>query len=279
MTSSIKLPNEAALELEKQKLGKRKTDAFVTEYNGQRGLYGALARRTRDRCEELLHDISIKGLVSYRVKGACSLKKKLDGMIDEDTEFLSWVVSGKPIQKHNEMGDLVGVRIGLYLPADIATVDEIIRENFNVVHIFGTVPGGRRVTTERNLDVQQHNRGPWMAEGPYGLIHWQHYGYKSWQMVAEWKEESSDSLRRFEIQIGTAVSQAWAEVQHNIIYKQPEGFKSTLTMRRMIDAVNGLAITTEILLHELDQTVRKEQEEMERAMEEMEAINNWFAVD
>ncbi|KAG5787412.1 hypothetical protein H9Q69_013519 [Fusarium xylarioides] len=66
-------------------------------------------------------------------------------------------------------------------------------------------------------------------------------------MVVDWEGDY-----RVEIQIGTVVSQAWAEVQHNIIYKRPDDIMSTPTMKRMIDAINGLAITTEIILSELE---------------------------
>ena len=73
-------------------------------------------------------------------------------------------------------------------------------------------------------------------------------------MVVEWKEPLPEEFKlpRVEIQVGTVVTQAWAEVQHNIIYKDPDGILTTPNMKRIIDAINGLAITTDIMLKELE---------------------------
>lgn len=85
-------------------------------------------------------------------------------------------------------------------------------------------------------------------------------GYRSWQVVVEWKKsppfKELKSLK-VEIQVGTVVMQAWAEVQHNIIYKRPADALSTPAMRRMIDAINGLAITTEIMLKQLERSMEQ----------------------
>lgn len=69
---------------------------------------------------------------------------------------------------------------------------------------------------------------------------------------------------RVEIQIGTVVTQAWAEVQHNIVYKNPENILTTPTMKRIIDAINGMAITTDIMLKESRQGVEAAKEEAEK---------------
>ncbi|KAH8586018.1 hypothetical protein B0O99DRAFT_695892 [Bisporella sp. PMI_857] len=126
------------------------------------------------------------------------------------------------------------------------------------------VSGGRSVSNERNLDIEKHGNGPWREEDG---THWEHYGYKSWQQVFEWPTaDKSAKVFRVEIQVGTLVTQAWAEVQHNIIYKNPDNVLATKTMKRMIDGINGLAITTEIMLEELQrglEVAKKEAEELE----------------
>ncbi|GAB1319930.1 hypothetical protein MFIFM68171_10140 [Madurella fahalii] len=68
---------------------------------------------------------------------------------------------------------------------------------------------------------------------------------------------------RVEIQIGTVVTQAWAEVQHNIIYKGPKDIQVTPTMKRMIDAINGLAITIDIMLIKLERSQAQAEKESE----------------
>ncbi|GAW25937.1 putative ankyrin repeat protein [Rosellinia necatrix] len=79
---------------------------------------------------------------------------------------------------------------------------------------------------------------------------------------------------RIEIQIGTVVTQAWAEVQHNIIYKNPHNLRITPTMKRIVDAVNGLAITTDIMLKELDQSLEQARKDLEM---KREGEKNWSA--
>ncbi|KAJ3568227.1 hypothetical protein NPX13_g6496 [Xylaria arbuscula] len=194
------------------------------------------------------------------------LKEELD-QPQQVPNFKAWVGWGASVFEHPEMGDLAGVRIGLYLPDHIPTVAKEIDKRFHRRWLFGTVTGGRNITVDRNLDVQKHLNGRWHSEGPDGTVdHWEHYGYRSWQVVVELKEPLCEKLASFretmkkiglkslrvEIQIGTVVTQAWAEVQHNIIYKNPDNIIATRTMKRMIDAINGLAITTDIMLRELE---------------------------
>ncbi|GAW14006.1 hypothetical protein ANO14919_033980 [Xylariales sp. No.14919] len=212
------------------------------------------------------------GEYGFLKKHVANLKKELKNQPQQVPNFRAWVAWGGSVYEHPEMGDLAGVRIGLYLPDDIPTVAKKIDKHFNRKWLFGTVTGGRNIIMDRNLDVQKHLNGRWHSEGPDGTVeHWEHYGYKSWQVVVELKEPLCEELESFretmkrlglkslrvEIQIGTVVTQAWAEVQHNIIYKNPDNIVATRTMRRMIDAINGLAITTDIMLRELERGLEK----------------------
>lgn len=99
---------------------------------------------------------------------------------------------------------------------------------------------------------------------------WRFLEYESWQMVLRWKEPLHPRLKalkdkmprgfkslRVEIQIGTVVTQAWGEVQHNILYKPSNDFITTPSMKRIIDGTNGLAITTEIMLKDLKHNIEK----------------------
>ncbi|CAO2657829.1 Nn.00g070890.m01.CDS01 [Neocucurbitaria sp. VM-36] len=238
---------------------------FLTTYKRLeiRQQYEQLMTLTRKACENLLKDMDIKGVVQGRTKEYASLGKKLKDM-KEEHDFRVWLSEGKDISKYHEMGDLAGVRIGLYLPNDILKVAEEIEKRFNRIHLFGTVTGGRDTTRGRNLDIQQHMNGPFRSSGPNGVDeYWEHYGYKSWQIVVEWKTPPLEGPKtpRVEIQVGTLVTHAWAEVQHSILYKRPADIKTTPTMKRMIDAINGMTITTEIMLRELERSLEKAKQE------------------
>jgi len=286
-------------------------------------LFRDLAEVTRKRCEELLRSKKIKGVVQSRSKAYDSLETKLNGLT-KTSEFTKWFAGidnggeeqagldlpndflkmakksersrddhggasrgdkpGRDIYEHPDMGDLAGVRVGLFFPGDVLKAAEAIKEIFKVSHTFGTVTDPTRSLADGSkTDIQRHGIGRWISQGPdEDAHHWEHYGYKSWQIVIEWKQPLLDKIAsiqadldalappkifnplRVEIQVGTVVTQAWAEVQHNIIYKQPADIQATPTMKRMIDATNGLAITTDIILMELERSQAQAEEEAEQ---------------
>lgn len=181
------------------------------------------------------------------------------------------------IYNHPDLGDLAGVRIGLFFPGDALKVAEAINKTFRVTHTFGTVIDTTRSAREgANKVIQIHGKGRWVVHDPKDDSEgWEHYGYKSWQVVVKWPGPLPKLFQpgsvlgnifhplKVEIQVGTVVTQAWAEVQHNIIYKRSETFRATPSMRRMIDATNGLAITTDIMLQELERRIAQAEKEAE----------------
>ena len=295
-------------------LCKQKAKAFLDSYEepNTKELFKHLADAIKEVCEALLKNMEpdkgasgkgIKGIVQCRSKNYESLKTKLDDLTNTPN-FVNWVAgvghtgdkSGEPekreqaIYEHPDMGDLAGVRIGLFFPDDVTTVAEEINKIFKVSYTFGTVTDtARSAANDKNQDIHRHGEGRWISRDPDGNIHhWEHYGYKSWQVVVECDKPSAESkplpdkiqaIRaalartnvfnppRAEIQVGTVVTQAWAEVQHSIIYKNPERIQATPTMTRMIDAINGLAITTDIMLTELKRNQVKAQEEASKLRE------------
>jgi ppGpp synthetase/RelA/SpoT-type nucleotidyltranferase len=263
-----------------------KVDALISDYRRpeMQQRYYNLARITMKECEGMLSSLHIKGVVTCRTKDPGSLKEKLLGMAEEP-EFCDWVLVNKDtcITQYKEMGDLAGVRIGLYLPGDVIKVGKEIQERFVQKHLFGTVTGGRSASQSRNLDIDNHDNGVWVSQDANGSNEtWEHSGYKSWQVVVGLKEPLTEGLNELnvEIQIGTVVTQAWAEIQHNIIYKQPGHILATPTMKRMIDGINGLAITTEIMLRELEKGHEQAEKEAEARYREPFAsakeMESWF---
>ena len=67
-----------------------------------------------------------------------------------------------------------------------------------------------------------------------------------------------------EIQISTVVMHAWSQVEHDVIYKNPYNIDVNDSMIRMLDAVNGLSINSEILLDELRRTLDRAKHEKTR---------------
>ncbi|KAF5537747.1 ankyrin repeat-containing protein [Fusarium mexicanum] len=228
--------------------------------------YKTLAKFTAEECEQLLDRNSIKGVVQRRAKGYSSLEKKLEEM-KKDRNFRRSAYKENSIYEHPDMGDLAGVRVGLYLPGDVLKIADKISTHFHIVHCFGTVTGGRSTGNSENQDLQKHGNGPWTSKDKEGNDEsWEHYGYKSWQLVIELKGEIKERLPQ--------------EVS-NSISTLPEDIASTPTMKRMIDATNGLAITTEIMLEELERSVdlaKQEAKELDwRPFKDGPEFSSWFA--
>lgn len=278
---------------EEQREDYRKTKKYnkiaqllIKEYSKEETaqLFKALVHEARQQFEELLEENNIKAIVTCRCKKPKSLEKKMhDGDERKNfTEFLGPFESHGPADKslvrklyeHADMSDLAGVRIGVYLPGDIPKVGEMIDGAFKVLHTFGTVRDTSRIPyLQRNEKIERHKDGPWVQESGRGRTTWEHYGYKSWQSVVEWSFLDKKLHRiasantfyplRVEIQLGTVMTQAWAEVQHDIIYKAPPNIQVTDTMRQMIDATNGMTITADILLGELERSRKQAEDEVE----------------
>ena len=72
------------------------------------------------------------------------------------------------------------------------------------------------------------------------------------------------------------VMHAWSEVEHDLIYKNPYQLPPNPTIDRMVDAVNGLAITNEILLQQLQQTFQSSRKTEEEVFEDLYVLKAWI---
>ncbi|KAI9640855.1 hypothetical protein NHQ30_010696 [Ciborinia camelliae] len=264
----------------------QKVEAFVETYKKPptQKLYRDLANFTHNKCETMLKTLRLanKGFVQSRVKTPRSLEKKL-GELVQSAEFRDWVTtSGENLHRHPEMGDLAGVRIGLYLADDIELVHNEITKHYHVKHNFGTVTGGRDVVRDRNLDVKKHVNGPWHSANRDGTTtQWQHSGYKSWQLVVRLQNpKNALEAQRVEIQLSTVAMQSWGEMQHSIIYKNPKQVPVTPAIRNVIDAMNGLSIMNDQLGRQLKASMGAAEQDAEarnrRRFRSPEQFSEWF---
>ena len=76
-----------------------------------------------------------------------------------------------------------------------------------------------------------------------------------------------------EIQVTTVVMHAWSQVEHDITYKMPPNMLNSRAVDRMLDGINGLSITTEIMLEELERNL-EDAKELTRAKDEKEGFNS-----
>ncbi|KAF2264862.1 hypothetical protein CC78DRAFT_222308 [Lojkania enalia] len=115
---------------------------------------------------------------------------------------------------------------------------------------------------------------------------WKHAGYRAIHFHVKQKvdlerdvEEQEDPdlwRKRVEVQVSTSVIHAWSEVEHDLIYKNPWQPAPNITMDRMVDAINDLAITSEILLQQLQGTFNKLREDGAESCQRREKLMEWI---
>ena len=209
---------------------------FMEYYTQKIDFYREAARICAQICETNLEQIGIRTIVTSRAKKPDRLRDKLMkrgtagkyGSIDDIIE---------------DIADLSGVRIALYFPGDLSKVQQFIETNFLVKEckIFPeTLPN------QNNLDTEYKKRfsGYWAT----------HYRiYMKGQNIPDEAKRYSDTL--IEIQVASALMHAWAEVEHDLVYKPYSGELSYEELQ-ILDELNGLVLAGEIALERLQKAVK-----------------------
>lgn len=216
--------------------------------------YRSLAERAAELINEMLKAEKQKptgeGLqanVRWRAKERNSLREKLN-MRDEEKHYHS------AEEIRNDIHDLAGVRVILYMPSE----DQRKKADKMIRAIWGSNVEQKPHDSSKTKQPQNSKK--------YRPIHW---GYKAVHYRAFMKEEHSVEngydwipYDEVEIQVVSALSHAWAEAGHDVQYKSWAYGPPTIQEERILDALNGLVQSGDLLLeqfHELvmDRTYKK----------------------
>ena len=132
----------------------------------------------------------------------------------------------------DDIVDLAGVRVALYFPAEIDQVDGMITRLFNVIAKKEFPDSGKRKADKRFA------------------------GYSATHYRVQLKEDDLNEAEkryaaaRIEIQVASVLMHAWAEVEHDLVYKPLAGNLSE-DEYAILDQLNGLVMTGEIALERL----------------------------
>jgi ppGpp synthetase/RelA/SpoT-type nucleotidyltranferase len=129
--------------------------------------------------------------------------------------------------------DLAGVRVALYFPAERDQVDGMINRLFTVVDPKKTFP-----------DPSVEREGKRFSG--YSAVHYR---------IRLREQDLSESDKRYaaariEIQVASVLMHAWAEVEHDLVYKPVAGELSD-EEHSLLDQLNGLVLAGEISLEKL----------------------------
>ncbi len=184
-------------------------DEVIRKYVAeQMGTYHLLSGKT----QELLSSVfSSKGIVSHSITNREKDPEKLREKITRVTKDYD-----NPLK---EITDLAGVRIITYFPSDVDKIVPLIKKEFKVDPKFSV---DKRFSSDPAI-----------------------FGYASIHLVVEFTPErlKLPEYARFngmmcEIQVRTILQHAWAEIEHNIIYKSTEDIPFQL--RRRFASLAGL---------------------------------------
>jgi len=183
-----------------------------------------IVNKLKEKVEIILLDLDSSPVVSGRIKNFSSYFSK----------YIRLLKSG---EKEPKITDLMGVRIICPFIEDLQTVENLIKKNFKIL--------------EREVK---------------GHYNFKEFGYESThllirippQLIKKYGNPGTDIA---EIQIRTILQDAWAEVEHELVYKA-EFSPFDEPMKRKLAAVNASLSLADIIFQEIRSYQRKFTKEM-----------------
>lgn len=203
-------------------------EQFLERYRREFDFYDQAARLGAQLLEQQLQNAGIRVIVTARAKSLSRLEEKI-GQRDAVKQYKSVedVIS--------DIVDLAGIRIALYFPGERDQVERVVS---NIFATEGTKP---KVFPESSKKLPKSKRF-----SGYSAIH-----FRVRLREATLNEtQKRYALAQIEIQIASVLMHAWAEVEHDLIYKPLQGALSDAEYA-ILDQINGLVIAGEIALEQL----------------------------
>jgi len=211
---------------------------FLENYSHNIEIYQNASKYCAQICEKELNRAGVRAIVSYRAKQPFKLKEKL---IKRST-FRNYSC----LQDINDdIVDLAGVRISLYFPDDQLEIEKILKNRFNILEI-------KRFPKEKDYKPNSNKVLYQKLFSGYRATHYRIH-FNSNQLPFNDLKYNNVIL---EIQVASVLMHAWAEVEHDLIYKPASGEVSKAEYE-ILDELNGLVLSGEIALKRL-QTAYKE---------------------
>jgi len=196
---------------------------FSNKYYREFDFYNAASLLAAQLIEAQLISKGIRAIVTSRAKNPSRLHEKITKRaIEEEKNY----ENSEDIYK--DIVDLAGVRIALYFNSERDEIEQIINDIFEV-----------------------HKKKEFPTEGKsqgYKAIHYR--GTIKDNVLTEQQQRYSKA--NVEIQVASLLMHAWAEVEHDIVYKPLQG-KVSEAEQKALDALNSIVLQGEETLKELQQ--------------------------
>lgn len=199
---------------------------FIARYRKEYDFYDQAARLVAQILEGRLQGAGIRSMVTSRAKAVSRLEEKVRKR-NSSKNYTS------TDDIYNDIVDLAGVRVALYFPGERGQVDSMIKSLFSLAEPQKEFPSGPSLTYPKRFS-----------------------GYWATHYRIQLRESSlNDAQKRYkdahvEIQVASVLMHAWAEVEHDLVYKPLQG-KLSDDEYAILDELNGLVIAGEIALERL----------------------------
>lgn len=199
---------------------------FINRYRKEYDFYDQAGRLVAQLLDSSLQSAGIRAIVTSRAKSPRRLEDKVRKRNDKKHyETLEDIYS--------DIIDLAGARVALYFPADRNQVGKLIEDSFTLVTQAKTFPSSLTPTYEKRFS------GYWAT----------HYRVRLQEATLnEVQRRYVDAV--VEIQVASVLMHAWAEVEHDLVYKPEQGRLSD-DEYAILDQLNGLVLAGEIALERL----------------------------
>ena len=199
---------------------------FINRYRKEYDFYDQAGRLVAQLLDSSLQSAGIRAIVTSRAKSPRRLEDKVRKRHDKKHyETLDEIYS--------DIIDLAGARVALYFPADRNQVGKLIEDSFTLVTQPKTFPSSLTPTYEKRFS------GYWAT----------HYRVRLREAtLSEVQRRYVDAV--VEIQVASVLMHAWAEVEHDLVYK-PEQGRLSEDEYAILDQLNGLVLAGEIALERL----------------------------
>jgi ppGpp synthetase/RelA/SpoT-type nucleotidyltranferase len=202
-------------------------DQFIARYRKEYDFYDQAARLAAEMLEAKLQSAGIRAIVTSRAKSVT----RLEGKVRQRAAKKNY----KSVEDiFEDIVDLAGVRVAIYFPGERDQVGKVITQLFAVQGTPKGFPG-------------QPAKAPYKKRfSGYGATH-----YRVTHLAAALSEgQTRYALAKIEIQVASVLMHAWAEVEHDLVYKPEQGPLSE-DEYAILDELNGMVMAGEIALERL----------------------------
>ncbi|KAI1202962.1 hypothetical protein F5X97DRAFT_343983 [Nemania serpens] len=214
---------------------------------------GALKRRLESRMERL--DLKTRLEKNLPMEHAWERYWKERNSLDRIEDV-------GPFQDYEAMfdclHDLAGLRILLYFPGEVEKVVQLLRDHPDI-NVRRVIERGTRISPD-TLELKQYVNNLEKMPEPEAFKDDKIFsGYRATHIIVSPNEKSGPVV---EIQVATVVMNAWAQVEHDMIYK-PSGPSRSKEVMQILDTFNGVVMIGENALRQLENTINRQKKEQE----------------